>query len=1015
MAATATTPSPAQVKKLADTLRSRVSGEVRFDQISRAFYSTDASVYQILPQGVVIPKSTEDVIQVVRSCAEHGISITARGGGTSQAGQAVGGGVQLDFSKYLNRVLELDPDKQTVKVQAGIVLDELNEFLKPYNLQLPLDLSTSNRATIGGMVGNNSAGTRSVVYGKTIDYVHSLTAVLSDGSVVELQALTPEQLAEASAGSDREGNCYRVVKQLAGEHATEIRRRYPNILRRVGGYNLDAFVDVSSAPGTPLPDSQTSALKNRSELAPDRDAGFNLAHLLVGAEGTLALVVEVCLHLVPRPKTRTLCTIQFHTLLEALGATPAILEHRPAAIELVDRFILDTTRGKPQFEPFREFIEGDPAAVLIVEFLSDEETDLTPKVDHLEQMLGDLGLGCHFHRAHTANEQGRIWGLRRAALGLSMSQRGDAKAISFVEDTAVAPERLRDYIERFIAILEAHQLTAGFYAHASVGLLHIRPVVNMKTAEGVEHFEQVATEVADLVLEFGGAVSGEHGDGLARSPFQEKMFGPTLYQAFRQIKRTFDPDNLFNPGKIVDAPGIRENLRFGSDYETRPVKTLFDFSDFGGLARAAEQCGGVGACRKTLSGTMCPSFMATREEADSTRGRANALRLAISGQLSNVGMGDEQLEPVLDLCLECKACKTECPTGVDVARMKSEYLYQLYQRNGVPRRVRLFAQTASLARWGSRLAPVSNWLLRSYPVRLFNEYGFGLDRRRPPPAFVRRTFLDWWSRNQSPGVSRPEQQRTTVALFADTFSNYFEPAQAIATARLANRMGAQVVVPEQVCCGRPLISKGMLDAAQQQAARTTATLFPLAAQDIPILFCEPGCYSAVVDDHPHLLRGAEQERAIQVANHCQTFEQWAAKTYLTLQPELQFSTGPEQILVHGHCHQKALTGTRSMVELLNAIPGSTVTELDTGCCGMAGSFGYEREHFDVSRKIGRQKLFPAIEASLAKQPNAPASCVVAPGFSCRQQIAHFTAATPVSPAHLLASLLPDENQQGLPH
>ncbi|MCH2400158.1 MAG: FAD-binding oxidoreductase, partial [Pirellulales bacterium] len=365
----------------------------------------------------------------------------------------------------------------------------------------------------------------------------------------------------------------------------------------------------------PLPGSQIPGSQNSLELAPDRDADFNLARLLVGAEGTLALVLEVCLHLVPRPKTRTLCTIQFDNLLEALGATPAILEHRPAAVELVDRFILDTTRGKPQFEPFREFIEGDPAAVLIVEFLSDEETDLAPKVDHLEHTLSDLGLGYHFHRAHTASEQGRIWGLRRAALGLSMSQRGDAKAISFVEDTAVAPERLRDYIERFIAILETHQLTAGFYAHASVGLLHIRPVVNMKTAEGVDRFEQVATEVADLVLEFGGAVSGEHGDGLARSPFQEKMFGPTLYQAFRQIKHTFDPDNLFNPGKIVDAPGIRENLRFGSDYETRPVKTVFDFSDFGGLARAAEQCGGVGACRKTLSGTMCPSFMATREEA----------------------------------------------------------------------------------------------------------------------------------------------------------------------------------------------------------------------------------------------------------------------------------------------------------------------------------------------------------------------------------------------------------------
>ena len=1004
MAATSPAPilpdSTVEVDALADTLRSRVDGEVRFDQISRAFYSTDASVYQILPQGVVIPKSYDDVIQVVRSCADQGVSITARGGGTSQAGQAVGGGVQLDFSKYLNRVIELNPDKRTVRVQAGMVLDELNDFLKPYDLQLPLDLSTSNRATIGGMVGNNSAGTRSVIYGKTIDYVQSITAVLSDGNVVELRATTPDQLTEKCERSDREGSCYRIVKQLAAEHATEIRHRYPNILRRVGGYNLDAFVDVATDSQTP------QANRNiQSDFAPQEDTSFNLARLLVGSEGTLAMVLEVCLHLVPRPKTRTLCTIQFHDLLEALGATPAILEHRPAAVELVDRFILDTTRDKPQFEPFRKFIVGDPAAVLIVEFLSDEESDLEPKVDRLERDLQELGVGYHFHRAQAAQDQALIWGLRRAALGLSMSQRGDAKAISFVEDTAVAPDRLRDYIERFMSILEAHKLTAGFYAHASVGLLHIRPVVNMKTAEGIDHFAQVATEVADLVLEFGGAVSGEHGDGLARSPFQEKMFGPTLYQAFRQIKQTFDPENLFNPGKIVDAPGIRENLRFGIDYETRPVQTLFDFSDFGGLARAAEQCGGVGACRKTLSGTMCPSFMATREEADSTRGRANALRLAISGQLSGVGIGDEQLAPVLDLCLECKACKTECPTGVDVARMKSEYLYQLHQRTGVPRRSRLLAHTARLARWGSRLAPLSNWLLQSRPVRLFNEYGFGLDRRRKPPTFSRRTFLHWWHRDHAPHLARQSHQGETIALFADTFSNYFEPFQAIATARLAERMGFQVIVPAQVCCGRPLISKGLLDEAQQQAARTTATLFPLASQGIPILFCEPSCYSAVVDDHPHLLRGAEQERATQVANACLTFEQWAERTFHTFAPKIQFSNGPEQILVHGHCHQKALTGTRSMVNLLDSIPGCTVTELDTGCCGMAGSFGYEREHFEVSREIGNHQLFPAIEARFAQQRGAADTCVVAPGFSCRQQIAHFTGVSALSPASLLESLL----------
>ena len=981
-----------EVSDLATSLQSRIDGEVRFDQVSRSFYSTDASVYQILPQGVVIPRSYDDVVQVVRSCAEHAVSITARGGGTSQAGQAVGGGLQVDFSKYLNRVIELDPEAQTVRVQAGIVLDELNAFLGPYGLHLPLDLSTSNRATIGGMIGNNSAGTRSVIYGKTIDYVQALTAVLADGSVVEFQALEPGQLADKCQRSDLEGNCYRIVEQLADEHAEEIGRRYPKILRRVGGYNLDAFAS----------DRQDVAVA-RPCRAPKVDPRFNLSRLLVGSEGTLAMVLEARLRLLPLPAARTVCTIQFHDLLDALGATPAILEHEPAAVELVDRFILDTTRDKPQFEPFRDFIEGDPAAVLIVEFLSEEDTDLTPQVDRLENDLRRQGLGYHFHRAPAPQAQAHIWGLRRAALGLSMSQRGDAKAISFVEDTAVAPDRLRDYIERFMAILEAHNLTAGFYAHASVGLLHIRPVVNMKTADGVERFARVATQVSDLVLEFGGAVSGEHGDGLARSPFQEKMFGPILYQAFRKLKRTFDPENLFNPGKIVDAPEIRENLRFGSAYETRSVETVFDFSDFGGLARAAEQCGGVGACRKTLSGTMCPSYMATREEADSTRGRANALRLAISGQLTDLGLADEKLAPVLDLCLECKACKTECPTGVDIARMKSEYLHQLYQRTGVPRRARLLAHTARLARWGSRLAPVSNWLVQSSAIRLLNEFCFGLDRRRKPPAFARRTFLDWWRSAASRSLRREDRRGPTIALFADTFSNYFDPRQAIAAARVADRLGAQVIVPPRVCCGRPLISKGLLNQARQQAAKTTAALFPLASRGTPILFCEPSCYSAVVDDHPHLLRGPEQSRAERVAAACLSFEQWAAQTLPVTASELGLSPGPAEILFHGHCHQKALTGTAATVALLQAIPGCEVTDLDTGCCGMAGSFGYEQEHFDVSRKIGERKLFPAIANAHRNTPSPPT--VVAPGFSCRQQIEHFTDITPIAPVQLLESLL----------
>jgi len=971
--------------KLPAALRRELQGEVRFDKISRALYSTDASVYQMLPLGVVLPRSRDDVIRTLRICWEQGVSITARGGGTSQAGQAVGDGVQLDFSKYMNQVIELDPDRQTVRVQPGLVLDELNAFLQPYGLQLPLDLSTSNRATIGGMIANNSAGTRSIAYGKTIDYVLELTVALADGNVVELRSLSDEQLSDKCEQQDLEGRCYRVVRKLASDHAAEIHRRYPQILRRVGGYNLDEFVRSN-----PPSDAESGPLSS----AP----WFNLGKLIVGSEGTLALVLEAKLRLVPLPDARIILAIQFDDLLAALAATPPILAHQPSAVELVDRFILDTTRGKPEFEPLRDFIVGDPAAVLIVEFMGENEQQLVARVEELEQELSRLGTGQHFHRAAGSADQARIWQLRRAALGLSMSQRGDAKAISFVEDSAVAPERLRDYIERFIEILDEYGLSAGFYAHASVGLLHIRPVVNMKTAAGVEEFRRVAERVSDLVLEFGGALSGEHGDGLARSPFQKKMFGPTIYDAFCEVKRTFDPQDLLNPGKIVRAPPVTENLRFGAGYVTQPIDTTFDFDDFGGISRAVEQCGGVGACRKTLVGTMCPSYMATREEADSTRGRANALRLAISGQLGDDGFTDPELYPVLALCLECKACKTECPTGVDMARIKSEYLHQYYERFGIPRRARLLAHADVLARWGSRWAPFSNWLVQSTPIRWLNQQLLGLDRRRKPPSFSRNTFLQWWNKPSRSGRAE-SSNGPPVAIFADTFTNFYEPQHAMAAVRQAEMLGWQVAVPPRVCCGRPLISKGLLDAARQQAQVTTEALLEFAEQGTPIVFCEPSCYSAVRDDHPHLLRGDAKHKSELVAASCVTFEEWAAGALPPRALDVSLKNKPSQVLVHGHCHQRSLVGLGPTKQVLSLIPDCQVIELDSGCCGMAGSFGYEQEHYEVSRAIAQRSLIPAIS------DRQDGTVVVAAGFSCRHQIKHFTGVEPFSPATLLEMVL----------
>ena len=988
------TASKVDAQGLARELRAAIAGEVHFDGASRAMHATDASVYQIIPLGVVTPRSRDDVLQVVRICRRHGVSITARGGGTSQAGQAIGAGLSLDFSRYMNRVLDLDTEAATVTVEPGIVLDELNALLKPRGLQLPLDLSTSNRATIGGMIANNSAGTRSIIYGKTIDYVETLDVLFSDGSSASLGPLSEETLGAKLERQNLEGAAYRTVQRLGRDLEAEIRQRYPSIQRRVGGYNLDEFVPTAETARSAHP--------------------FNLARILVGSEGTLGLTVAAKMRLAPLPPLRALCSVQFDDLLEAMSATPAILEHGPSAVELLDRFMLDKTGGRIEFAPLRTFISGDPGAVLLVEFFGQSDEELGEKIEKLQTDLEARGLGNYLYRAIEAGEQARIWELRRAALGLTMSQTGDAKAISFVEDTAVPPERLHDYIENFQRILAKHDTQAGFYAHASVGLLHIRPVVNLKSAQGVKRFEAIATEVADLVLEYGGALSGEHGDGLVRAPFQEKMFGPALYSAFCEVKGVFDPDNMLNPGKIVHAPALTSNLRYGTpdgqfdDEERRPLETgppdatrarveetvaapddttAFDFSDFGGLLRATEQCTGVGACRKTLTGTMCPSYMATRNEIDSTRGRANALRLALSGGLEATGFGDEDLLPVLDLCLECKACKRECPTGVDMARIKSEFLHQYHSRRGAPLKDRVLSQADRIARWGSRMAPLSNWLAAAKPVRRLNELLFGLDRRRPLPDFSSQPF----SRRRRNAKPETGSTRSSVALFADTFNNYYEPDQLSDAVSVLESCGAEVTIAPQICCGRPLISKGFLDGAARQASASVSALLPLAAAGMPILFCEPSCYSAVQDDHPRLLRGAAQEDARKVAAACQLVEEWAGPRMKPTKP------GPSRVLIHGHCHQKALVGMQPLQQLLGAIPDCDLSVLDSGCCGLAGLFGYE--HYDVSKLIGERRLLPAAR-ELGKD-----EVLVSPGFSCRQQVKHFAGVESHSPASLLASLL----------
>ncbi len=956
---------------LEQDLRTVIAGEVRFDKASRALYSTDASVYQIEPRGVVLPRSADDVAAAVSVAARHGVSITARGGGTSQAGQAIGEGLVLDTSKYLNRVLAIDADGRVARVEPGVVLDDLNHHLKPHGLRFAPDVSSSSRATVGGMMANNSSGARSVIYGKTGDHVRAQTAVLADGSTARLAPLLPDALAEASRGESILARSLRELPALARSHAEEIDRRFPKVLRRVGGYNLDAFVD----PAAPV----------------------DLSRLMVGSEGTLGFVTEATVGLVPLPAVKALVTLEFDDLLEALGATPLVLTHGPSAVEVMDDFILGHGRGHATLDaPLREILQGERTSLLCVEFYDDHRDALVPRLAALERDIASAHPRARVRRIVDAAAQARVWHVRESSLGLSMAMKGDAKALSFVEDTAVAPERLRDYIARFQQLLARHGTVAGVYAHASVGCLHVRPVVNLKTAAGVAQFEAIANGVAELVLEFGGALSGEHGDGLVRGAFNEQMFGSTIYQAFRTVKRTFDPQGTFNPGRIVDTPPITSHLRYGTAYRTPDPPSYFDFGADGGLGRAVEACSGVGACRKTREGTMCPSYMATRDEAHSTRGRAVVLRLAMTGQLGPHGLDDPGLHEALELCLECRACKSECPVSVDMARIKSEVLADRWKRHGAPAKVKAFGHVRRLARWGSRLAPLSNAVAGSALGRALGEITAGVDRRRMPPVWTRRTLS-----RRTAGRAAPATRR--AVLFADTFTEHVDPEIGEAALAVLDRAGIGTRLVRHGCCGRPLISQGLLEDARAVAGATVEALHDAAAAGEAIVFVEPSCLSSLREDVPALLRGVARDRATTVARASVLFEEFLEQELAAGRATLPLAAGPRAVLLHPHCHQRSMGLAAPAAALLRRIPGAQVTDLEAGCCGMAGSFGYAREHYDVSRTIGERKLLPAARTLAAD------AVLVAAGTSCRHQVAHFAAADAVHPAVLLRSLLEDRS------
>ena len=957
---------------LALELREAVEGEVRFDRLSRELYSTDASLYQIRPLGVVVPRTCEDVIRTVEICREYGAPITPRGGGTSLAGQAVGPGVQLDCSKYLTRILEIDAAARTARVEPGVVLDNFNAALAPHGLQFGPDVATSSRANLGGMIANNSSGAHSIIYGKTIDHVLELDVVLADGAVCRLGPVAGETLEQKRALPGLEGRLYRELPALAQRHAAEIEKRFPKVMRRVGGYNIDALAD----PRGPV----------------------NLAQLVVGSEGTLAVVLAAKLKLIALPAAKGLLLVEFDDLFAAVDAVAPIMTHEPAAVELVDKLILDQIRGSAELAPARQMLRGNPGAILIVQFFGDSDGDVADKLQGLERDLKKHRRGNAWTPATDAAGQDRIWELRRAGLGLLMSLKGDSKPYAFVEDTAVRTESLAAYIRRFHQIVAAEGTYAGWYGHASVGCLHVRPVLDLKTLAGRGRLRRIAEQVSDLVLEFGGSFSSEHGDGLARSCFTEKMFGPTLYAAFREVKRCFDPQGLFNPGKITGAQDLLDSLRSPATQADVPeIATRFDFSAEGGMYRAVEMCSGLGHCRKTLSGSMCPSYMATRDEDHSTRGRANALRAALEGRLDG-GLNDERLYQVLDLCLGCKACKRECPSAVDMAKLKAEFLDHYQRGRGVSLRTWLFAHVDRLAGLGCFFAPLANGLGSSRPVRWLNDKLLGIDRRRTPPRFVRRGFRRTF-RKQSMG--QKAGARGEVVLFDDCWMNYCEPQTGLAAVKLLTAAGYTVRLAPIRCCGRPAISAGMLGRAVRLAEANIRALSEHVRAGRPIVGVEPSCLLTLCDEYPSLVSGDLKQQARELAAASQLIEEFLSEQHTA--DALRFRPTPAKALVHGHCHQKALVGMKPLEALLRRVPRLDLEFLDTSCCGMAGSFGYEREHYDVSEACAERILAPAVRAA------APDAVVLAPGFSCRQQIAHFTGREARHPVEFLAERLESED------
>ncbi len=964
-------------------LSRELSGELHYDQLMRTLYATDASVYRELPAAVALPRTEEDIRLLINFAHQYQTSLIPRSAGTSLAGQCVGDGIVVDVSRHMTHILEVNKEEGWVRLQPGVIRDELNRSLKPYGLFFGPNTSTSNRCMLGGMVGNNSCGTTSIVYGATRDHVLELHTILSDGSKAVFKELTAAELEDKCRDNlSLESKIYLHLFEELGKTEIQdgIRKNFPkaNIHRRNTGYAVDELLKLQpfEADGPP----------------------FNLCKLLTGSEGTLAFTTEIKLRLDPLPPAQeVVAAIHCHSVAESMKATIIAMRHQPTACELVDKIILDCTKGNIEQEKNRFFVEGDPAAILCVEFRAEEIEEARQKAVDMIREVQEAGLGYAYpvlQAPHTKS----VWDLRKAGLGLLSNIPGDAKPVACIEDTAVALEDLPDYIQEFEQLMESHQQQSVFYAHAGAGELHLRPILNLKKNKDRQLFYDITKDTAALVKKYNGSLSGEHGDGRVRAAFIPMMVGEENYQLFRRIKSVWDPNNIFNPGKIVDAPPMNESLRYEAEQEDPPVSTVFSFKEHGGILRAVEKCNGSGDCRKLPSagGTMCPSYQATRNEKDTTRARANALREFLTRHRSNGNpFAHPELKEVMDLCISCKGCTSECPSNVDMASIKAEFSYQYQKANGFDRRSRLFAENAKYNALAARFRPLSNWVFTNPLTSGLMKKYMGIHPKRKIPTLSRISLRRWYGQ-QYKKIRPADNIKGKVYLFADEFINRLESHIGIKTVQLLCRLGYEVELIKHPESGRSQISKGFLEEAKQLAEANVRLFYDKVSAQTPLVGIEPSAVLGFRDEYPRLVDESLAEKARELKKHVllidEFLDQEAKKG--NIRPD-QFTKEARQIHLHGHCHQKALSSASHSAWILSLPENYSVDIIPSGCCGMAGSFGYEKEHYEVSMKIGELVLFPKVRQAQQE------AIIAAPGTSCRAQIEDGTQRLAVHPVEVL--------------